>query len=900
MDEHLMHYGTPRHSGRYPWGSGENPYQRTNKFRTHVKKLRDRGLKDTEIAKSMGMTTSQLRAKIQKETEEEQKYVRDLIFKLRDKGLSPTAISKRTGIPDSTVRRKLKEGRDYKDVTPLRSCADALAKRVKQAKYIDVSAGNEYALGVSKVTLDHAIALLKEEGYVCEKHKIRQVGTGKDTWVNILSAPGTTWGEVQKAVKEDKISAVQVFSEDRSRTFLNVEPPVSIKRNRIAVRYAEDGGVEKDGVIEVRPGVKDLSLGGAKYVQARIAVDDKYYLKGMVVYSDNIPDGCDVVFNTNKKRGASDDDVFKPLKDDKDNPFGATIKLGDELVLAQKYYTDSDGKKKQSAINIVYEEGDWGNWKKTLASQMLSKQNPQLAQKQLTKTYLEKEKEYNEIMSYTNPVVRAKLLQEFSDECDSSSVTLKAAALPRQSCNVILPFPSMSEKEIYAPGYKNGETVALIRYPHGGLFEIPVLTVNNNNKEAKKTLGQARDAVGINHKVASQLSGADFDGDSVLVIPTKNTGLKAEAPLPGLKDFDTKTYHDPSLPDMSTKRRNSEMGKASNLITDMTIKGASREELERAVKYSMVVIDAKKHKLDYKKAFDDYAIGALKEKYQGGKNRGASTLISQAKSEQHIDHVKEIIDKNTGEKIFKKTGATYSKPILSKPVKDANGKIVKEAEVIGWEKAKRGSTYPKMALHKDAYDLSSGSKIENIYADHANKLKALANEARKEMVNSESFTYSPSAKKIYEKEVARLNAGLNVAKKNAPLERKAHMIANKTIAQRIKENPDLDSDDLKKLRGQAISAARHRIGAKKEQIVISEKEWEAIQAGAISKHKLQEILNNADMDRVKELATPKKAFRISDTKKARIKALMKAGYTQAEVAEAVGVSPSTVFKVMNE
>ena len=32
MKDILMHYGTPRHSGRYPWGSGENPYQRNGDF----------------------------------------------------------------------------------------------------------------------------------------------------------------------------------------------------------------------------------------------------------------------------------------------------------------------------------------------------------------------------------------------------------------------------------------------------------------------------------------------------------------------------------------------------------------------------------------------------------------------------------------------------------------------------------------------------------------------------------------------------------------------------------------------------------------------------------------------------------------------------------------------------
>ena len=37
--------------------------------------------------------------------------------------------------------------------------------------------------------------------------------------------------------------------------------------------------------------------------------------------------------------------------------------------------------------------------------------------------------------------------------------------------------PSMKENEVYAPNYKNGEQVALIRYPHAGTFEIPILTV---------------------------------------------------------------------------------------------------------------------------------------------------------------------------------------------------------------------------------------------------------------------------------------------------------------------------------------------------------------------------------------------------------------------------------------
>ena len=60
-----------------------------------------------------------------------------------------------------------------------------------------------------------------------------------------------------------------------------------------------------------------------------------------------------------------------------------------------------------------------------------------------------------------------------------------------------MPLPSMKDTECYAPNYENGDTVALIRYPHGGTFEIPVLTVNNKNKEGNSKLGPgALDVVG--------------------------------------------------------------------------------------------------------------------------------------------------------------------------------------------------------------------------------------------------------------------------------------------------------------------------------------------------------------------------------------------------------------------
>src|SRR5690606_19993621 len=109
------------------------------------------------------------------------------------------------------------------------------------------------------------------------------------------------------------------------RTLLNIEPPKSIDPKRIEVRYAEDGGADMDGVIQVRRGVDDVSLGGAKYAQVRIAVGDTHYLKGMAMYTDDLPDGVDLRFNTNKSDKGDKLAAMKPLKDDPDNPFGATI-----------------------------------------------------------------------------------------------------------------------------------------------------------------------------------------------------------------------------------------------------------------------------------------------------------------------------------------------------------------------------------------------------------------------------------------------------------------------------------------------------------------------------------------------------------------------------------------------
>lgn len=909
--DYLEHYGTKRHSGRYPWGSGENPYQRNKNALARVNDYRKQGYSDAEIAEFMGLKNSaQLRAKISIAKSENRREDELTAIKLKDKGYSNTAIGEKMGINESSVRNLLNPTLSERN-NRTRATADLLKERVDKMNYIDVGKGTENHLGISRTRLNNSLEILKEEGYQVNDIYIDQLGTGKKTTVRVLYKPDISYGEVYK--NRDKIGIITDKSDDGGKTFQKIEPPVSVSSKRIEIGYGDEGGELKDGLIELRPGVPDISLGNAKYAQVRIAVDGSHYLKGMAVYNDSLPPGVDIRFNTNKPRESDNKlDVMKPMKDDPDNPFGATIKMDDQLILAQRYYTDANGKKHQSALNIVNEEGNWGSWKKTIASQMLSKQDPDVAKRQLNLAYDLKKSEFDEYDALTNPVIRKKMLNSFADSCDSAAVHLKAAAFPRQESKVLIPFTDMRDNDIYAPTFKDGETVVLIRFPHGGKFEIPELTVNNRVPSAKKTLGNAKDAVGITKKVADRLSGADFDGDSVLVIPNNSGSIKTMKPLKDLEDFDPKIYQNNNLPEMKTKTRNTEMGKVSNLITDMTIKGAPPDELARAVRHSMVVIDAKKHSLDYKQSYIDNGIASLKAKYQGvnskGQLKGSSTLISRASSEIRVNQRKEgklvtdpktgktrrlYVDPKTGKKLYEETESTYKK---GKYVTDpATGKktYVESDKVV-----KRLSKTTRMANTDDARTLSSGTRIENIYADHANDLKALGNRARKAALESKPFTYNPSAAKVYSKEVESLKNKIFVAEKNAPLERKAQALADSWVRSVKADNPDMDADDIKKLKGRKLTEARIKTGAGKTRIVLTNKEVEAIQAGAISSSRLEKIMANSDLDHLKEVFTPRTEKGMSNSKVAMAKSMLNRGYTQAEVAEHLGVSVSTLMNAV--
>lgn len=885
-----MHYGRSKKdgalvgSGRYPIGSGDEPYQHAEGFNVQVSKLKRQGLSERQIAETLGVldakgnpSVTTLRAKVSIAKNEQMAAAQSYAVGLKQHGYSNTEIGRRMGVNESVVRNYIKAYEDHKtDV--LTNVSNTLKENIdKDGRYIDIGPGTELDMGITRTKLTTAAAMLQEQGYEKIVVQIPQMGLhpNQKTYITVLAPPGTTYKDVVNNMTNIKPMDERFIEKGDDK--IKLKYPEEVSSDRIMIRYAEEGGKDKDGVIELRRGVSDLDLGKSQYAQVRINVDGTHYLKGMAMYSaEDMPKGVDIIFNTNKHLGTpgiakepGQKEVFKKMEDKNDpiNPFGSTI-------VNQK-----------GALNICKEESAWDEQRDRLASQFLSKQSWQLAQKQLNLAAANKEDEFDTIMHMTNPAIKKKMLKDFADSCDAAAVELHAAALPRQSWKVILPISDMKDNEIYAPTYKNGEEVALVRFPHGGIFEIPTLIVNNKQPTANKVMHNATDAVGINAKVAERLSGADFDGDTVLVIPTKNVKIRTSAPLAGLKDFDPKEKYPAyeGMPRMKAQTKQTEMGKVSNLITDMSLHGANADELARAVRHSMVVIDAEKHYLNYKQSEKDNGIQQLKDKYQPKEGKehggGASTLISRAKSTEYVPARKMNykIDKNTGEKIWIETGESYEK----------NGKTVL-----------RKSESTKMAEAKDAFELSSGTRMEAIYANYANSMKSLGNKARLAYENTPNLEYSPSAKKTYAKEVESLNAKLALAQKNAPRERQALILANANYEAKLAAHPEYknSNEKKKKIRGQSITDARQQVGAGKIKIEINDKEWEAIQAGAITNNKLVQILNNSDSDKLKQRAMPNNTRTITDAKAARMRAMAASGHTLKEIAEAIGVSPSTVSK----
>ena len=988
----LAHYGMPRRSGRYPWGSGEDPYQHSKDFLGRVEEMRKSGFTytdpktgktysgDTAIAKSMGLSSTQFRAEVGIATDTRRMYMVSQAKALKEKGLGNTAAARQMGINESTYRSLLDPKAESR-MKAAKGAADFMRNRVNETgKFIDVGVGTERELNISAEKLDQALHILKMEGYPTYNFRVAQAtNAGQMTTIKALCPPGTEYKEVYNNL--DKITSLKEYiSRDGGATFeKKFYYPESLDSKRMMVRYAEDGGIERDGTVELRRGVKDLSLGESRYSQVRILVDGTHYIKGMALYSDDMPDGVDVIFNTNKKKGTpalgpKDNTVLKPIKtDDPDNPFGSLIKDADK---GGQYFYDpdtgkrvpaSDPKAKLGLINKRSDEGDWSDWKDAVPSQFLSKQSISMAKKQLKLAQESKQSEFDEYCSLNNPTVKKYLLTKFADECDSAAVHLQAAALPGQKYHVIIPNNTLKETEVYAPGYDNGTKLALVRYPHGGTFEIPICTVNNKNALGKKQIGSDPiDAICINSKVAERLSGADFDGDTVMCIPTHDSAGKIKITstnkLAGLEGFDPKTEYGPdtyekgSITLMTKANTQKQMGVISNLITDMTLAGAKEDELAAAVRHSMVVIDAEKHKLNFKQSEIDNNIAALHKRYQGSETGGAATIISKAKGQTSVDKRQGSAKVNTkllsngkpnpdydpsvpeGSLIWKKADDLYY------PVREydkATGTITIKTNVprqsvkynvnnaeerdyytpverknddgsvtytnkdgsITYKTLKRTQKSTKMAEAQDAYELVSPNRwpMEIVYADHANYMKDLARQARMEVHTTGKIAYSAQAKATYQTEVKSLMDKLDTALRNAPRERLAQIRTNAEVTAKTAASPNMEKKDVKKVSQQALTKYRSEVGSvarSKRSVQITDREWEAIQAGAISESKLKQILDNTDVDVLRQRATPRSYTTLNTAKVNRIKALSASGKTLSEIASVVGVSTSTVSEYL--
>lgn len=1017
-----------RGSGRYPFGEGNRPNQHQWDIRTRYQKLKatNPDASEAQLAAMMGCyqtdekgnyilnedgtkkgSTRLLRAQMQiaNNTVKEDKFKEASWYKSHinpstGKEYTNSEIGRIMGMNESSVRSLLETG-SKGNQNRTTNVANRLKEAVAEKGYIDVGAGVELNLGISQDGLNTSIEMLKQEGYSIKVLHVDQVSAsnGQQTTFRVLCPPGKNGNELYSDLTLIKtVDDPNGISEAATKVGLGPAPKVAL--SRIEIKYDEDGGTARDGMIQIRavrdengnlvPACKDLSLGNAKYAQVRIAVEGGRYIKGMAVYSEDIT--SDILVNSNKSKSKGVDGALKEMKEGTTNPFGAAV--------IQTEYKDDQGNPVRSAINIVgsgesdaHREGAWGDWSKNLPAQFLAKQNYPLVKQQLTNQVKIMEDSLNDIKKINNPVVKRKMLIDFGDQADAAAVDLKAAPIGGQKTHVLLPVTSLKDNEIYAPNFPNGTTVALVRFPHAGPFEIPVCKVNNNNKEAKSFMKNATDAVGINQSVAQKLSGADFDGDTAIVIPMtrKNsqgefetvTAIKATASLEKLKGFDPTAEYGLDNPRFSSMYtvdsqgkkhptykyfkteadKGREMGVVSNLITDMYAKGCeSTEELADAVRYSMVVIDAKKHELNYKQAEKDYHIKELKQKYQrnidpntGKETHGVSSLLSRSKSPRNVDSRalwsgdrEGDIDPVTGEKIYrepsrkayKQTGSwqkveapkgyTYidsqGKERKSKWLRDSNGKEVlatqggkivqgkdgtytydpgktREDRKNVWVSTgytRRQQEVPYMEKVKDATELLSDhpNKIEQEYAKYANHMKALGNQARLEALSVGHITVNSEAKKKYSKEVKELNEALVEAKKNAPKERQAQLIATSRINAELDEHPEYESDDKRKLKGRALNDARNEVGARKSRVKFTKDQWEAINAGAVSESTLTALLKNADKDSYMSLALPK-TERISASKKSTVRALYNSGWTQEQIADFLDLSTSSISSIVN-
>jgi hypothetical protein len=855
------------HSGRYPWGSGDrSAIDSAYKFKENLDALKKSGLSNTEIYKKLGFDTRpELEAKIahvngviKSDQITHYNYLAEA-----NPTWSNTRISQEIGVSEGTGRNLRDATTKGLTTTNKASMRENTKKEIEglinEGHFLDLGPGTEAYLGINKSTLKLAKQQLLASGeYYEHKIWIPQVTNPSKYTTQMIFTKEPDIEVVRKALHEGAITSPGVHSDNGGESFrtLKIEP---VAWNRIKTIHAEEGGLDRDGTLLIRRGVKDLDLGDSHYAQVRIQLGDTHYAKGMAVYGDDsmFPKGTDILFHTNKSVGTPREDVYKKLKDNPKNPFESSI-------------SDQKG-----ALNIVSQEGDWDSWKPSLATQFLAKQNPTFIKDRLKATQKDLDDTLADINSITYAPLKKYLLDTYAGtdgnpgKIEKQEWQLRAKAVPGTKSHVLVAFPEMNPKEVYAPNYPDGTKLVLLRYPHGGIFELPEVTVNNKLASAKKTLGNSVDAIGIHPRVAEKLSGADFDGDTVMAIPNNNGAVKTSKSLTGLVNFSPNQYEIRDKSEWPTKdstgktvvgpRHISErymqiqMGVVSNLVTDMTVKGATPDELARAVRHSMVIIDSYKHHLDYRASAADNRVKDLQKKYQSftdenGTYHGAaaSTLLSRAKQK--------IRDDETGNR-------STTKLLVDLP---------------------------------DAHVLSSGTVQESLYADHINYLKSTLPKVKKEAASISMPKTNNEAKKNYAPEVASLNAKLKEIQSNAPKERTSQRNANAAYYKYLAENNDVSKDRKKKIRSELVNAQREMTGAQRLVINITENEYAAMKAGAIPATTARQLLDKANLTTILKYesnATTKKGSTTKAvTTKTKANRLLNNGATLAETASALGMS----------
>ena len=93
----IAHYGVKRRSGRYPWGSGERPYQSSSDFLARVEQLQSEGMTEKDLMDYFNITSTDLRRQIRVAKHERRELEAARAKSLRDDGLSLDAIAKKMG-----------------------------------------------------------------------------------------------------------------------------------------------------------------------------------------------------------------------------------------------------------------------------------------------------------------------------------------------------------------------------------------------------------------------------------------------------------------------------------------------------------------------------------------------------------------------------------------------------------------------------------------------------------------------------------------------------------------------------------------------------------------------------------------------------------------------------------